>query len=305
MTQVLSLVRIARLGAPVLALAAAFVIGGLPATAIADGNGRHGSSLRQAGPDSRHGARNDRGYGKRYDNSRGNHGSRGSAGYSYRDRGHGNDRYGGSHGRSERYAYPQAQHYHYARPPVQRHGTVYRPAYYPRHYYPPVHYVRRPLPRYTTIHVSGYPYPYYYDAGVFYRPYGSNFWISVTAPIGARVHALPAGYVTLGYGGRTYYSAHSTYYVYDQPARQYVVVEPPPGAPAAGTASPPSSGDLFVYPARGQSEETSQRDRYECHLWSVSEVGVDPSYGQADDRDLADYRRALTACLEGRGYTVR
>ena len=300
MTQVLSVVRFARF--VVLALAVALAIGALPATAAADGNGRHGSSLRQAGPDTRHGGRNDHGYGKRYDSSRGSHVYRGS----YRDRSHGSDRHYDSRGRSDRHAYPRAQHYTYARPAVQRHHSVYRPAYYPRHYYyPPAHYVRRPLPTYTTIHVSGYPYPYYYDAGIFYRPYGSNFWISVSAPIGARVHALPAGYVTFGYGGNTYYRAQSTYYVYDRPARQYVVVDPPAGAPPAVAGAPASAGELFVYPARGQSDETTQRDRYECHLWAVSEIGVDPSYGQADDRDQADYRRALTACLEGRGYTVR
>ena len=304
MKQLLSVVRFARLAVPALAAAAALLLGGLPATVAADGNGRHGSSLRQAGPDTRHGGRYDQGYGKRYGSSRGSHGDRGSN-RSYRDRGYGGDRYGYAHGWSDRHAYPRAQHYTYARPPVHRHHNVYRPVYYPRHYYPPVHYVRRPLPSYTTIHVSGYPYPYYYDAGVFYRPYGSNFWISVSAPIGARVHALPAGYVTFGYGGSTYYRAHSTYYVYDRPARQYVVVEPPAGAPATVAGVPAPAGELFVYPARGQSEETTQRDRYECHLWAVSEVGVDPSYGQADERDQADYRRALTACLEGRGYTVR
>jgi hypothetical protein len=93
--------------------------------------------------------------------------------------------------------------------------------------------------------------------------------------------------------------------MYDRPASQYVVVQPPTGGPPVESGGSNFSQELYVYPARGQSEETTQRDRYECHLWSVSEVGVDPSFGEADEETQLDYRRALTACLEGRGYTVR
>jgi len=34
---------------------------------------------------------------------------------------------------------------------------------------------------------------------------------------------------------------------------------------------------LFVYPAKGQSEEQLERDRYECHTWAVQQSGFDPS----------------------------
>jgi uncharacterized protein YcfJ len=150
--------------------------------------------------------------------------------------------------------------------------------------------------------------------------------------------------------------------------------------------------DMYVYPAKGQSEQQLSTDRYECHRWAVTETGFDPTdigesgppravrvpvpdnkaagatgkgaiagalagavLGHGDDkfkntaigaavgaavggaveangemkaqeqardeaRERADdmkrtkgekamrranYRRALTACLEGRGYTVR
>ena len=150
--------------------------------------------------------------------------------------------------------------------------------------------------------------------------------------------------------------------------------------------------DMYVYPAKGQSEQQLSTDRYECHRWAVTETGFDPIdlgeagppravrvpvpenkaagatgkgaiagalagavLGHGDDkfknavigaavgaaaggaveangemqaqdkaRDearertedfhrtkaekamrRANYRRALTACLEGRGYTVR
>lgn len=156
----------------------------------------------------------------------------------------------------------------------------------------------------------------------------------------------------------------------------------------APPAPPPAyRAEVFVYPAQGQAEGQLDRDRYECHRWSVKQSGFDPSLpglppqhrvsvvaagpppgasvaagavtgavigaavanpwetgegallgaaagavigaiaetargnelqqreqelagyqsGQvAEQEQLADgYRRAITACLEGRGYSVR
>jgi len=44
----------------------------------------------------------------------------------------------------------------------------------------------------------------------------------------------------------------------------------------AGTARA-QNGDLYVYPAKGQSQEKQDKDRYECHAWAVKQTGVDPS----------------------------
>lgn len=35
--------------------------------------------------------------------------------------------------------------------------------------------------------------------------------------------------------------------------------------------------DLFVYPARGQSDEQLSIDRYECHRWAAVEADFDPT----------------------------
>ncbi|HVY63818.1 MAG TPA: hypothetical protein VHH11_03270 [Gammaproteobacteria bacterium] len=164
------------------------------------------------------------------------------------------------------------------------------------------------------------------------------------------------------------------------------------GLAGALTALPSMAQDLYVYPAKGQTEQQLSNDRYECHRWAVNETGFDPTdigeagppravsvpvpenkaagatgkgaiigalagavLGHGDDKlkntvigatvgaaaggaveatgemkaqdqardeaqqraqDMqrtkaekamrrANYRRALTACLEGRGYTVR
>ncbi len=63
--------------------------------------------------------------------------------------------------------------------------------------------------------------------------------------------------------------------------------------------------DIFVYPSDGQTDEQTDKDRYECHRWAVEQTGFDPSLPDQNLDDRANYIRALTACLEGRGYTVR
>jgi hypothetical protein len=37
------------------------------------------------------------------------------------------------------------------------------------------------------------------------------------------------------------------------------------------------SGDLYIYPAKGQNQVLQDKDRYECHSWAVKETGFDPS----------------------------
>ena len=37
-----------------------------------------------------------------------------------------------------------------------------------------------------------------------------------------------------------------------------------------------AAGDVYVYPAKGQSEKQQARDQQECHDWAVKQTGVDP-----------------------------
>ena len=38
--------------------------------------------------------------------------------------------------------------------------------------------------------------------------------------------------------------------------------------------------DIFIYPAKGQSQAQQDKDRYECHTWAVQQTGFDPSKPQ-------------------------
>lgn len=91
---------------------------------------------------------------------------------------------------------------------------------------------------------------------------------------------------------------------------------PPVANPADGQRS--ASTDVFFYPKQAQSREQQDRDRYACYLWARRKTGYDPSLVRPNlhrpvrvvavpppGRKRADYRRAITACLEGRGYSVK
>jgi len=173
---------------------------------------------------------------------------------------------------------------------------------YPRHFHP-IGYRVRTLPgSYIRIYIGGLPY--FYFSGIFYESIGSSY-VVVSAPIGAFVSSLPEGFIAFSIGLATYYYINDTYYVWDEPRSGYVVVRKPAGADDA--ISRATTGRLIIYPNRGQSEDQQARDRYECHRWSVSESGFDPTLEEneysANDNNI--YRRAIAACLEGRDYTVK
>jgi len=146
---------------------------------------------------------------------------------------------------------------------------------------------------------------YHYDDGIWYRPFGSHFMV-VLPPIGLVVPLLPNGAVVLSIGGVPYYRYGGVYYLHERDG--YRVVERPSEAPVV---SDPASDALFIYPRKGQSAKTQATDRFECHEWAADQTGYDPTVSGGGVSESArggarsDYLRAMTACLEARGYSVR
>jgi len=105
----------------------------------------------------------------------------------------------------------------------------------------------------------------------------------------------------LGWGlGPSYYYPPEYYY-------------PPPveGSPVPPSASQESENRMFIYPRQGQSEDKQAMDFDECHGWAVDQTGFDPKMppeGAPDAQRIqksADYLRAISACLDARGYTLK
>lgn len=148
---------------------------------------------------------------------------------------------------------------------------------------------------------------YRYQGGVWYGP-GPYGYVVVRPPIGIVVPDLPAFATVVTIAGIAYLYANGTYYQ-PQPGGGYEVVPPP----VDGTAPAAAPERSYVYPSRGQSAEQQASDEYECHRWAVTQTGFDPTAAATGATTAstaapalrADYRRARTACLEGRGYTVR
>ena len=182
-----------------------------------------------------------------------------------------------------------------SRPTVVRNQMYYKNRYYP------IGYRVRTLPRgyFSLSYGNG---RYYYHSGVYYRRHGSNY-IVVRAPRGAYINVLPYGYRTFYFGGIPYFYASGVFYNWNNRYRAYEVVERPDSLDGLEEEQVADAREVFVYPARGQTTEQTSQDRYECYLWAVDQTGFDP--GSEERGDVAGYRRALEACLEGRGYTVK
>ncbi|HEX5127610.1 MAG TPA: DUF6515 family protein [Rhodocyclaceae bacterium] len=163
------------------------------------------------------------------------------------------------------------------------------------------------LPHDHRVFVHGRDH-FFFSGGVWYRPYGSRF-VVIAPPFGVVIPFLPDCYETRVIGGNTYYVADGTYYTVSPAGDGYVVTSPPDGD--ATTAYANADDKIFIYPRNGQSQERQDKDRYECHSWAMDQSGFDPTaaHGGVDAGQVntkgADYRRAMSACLDGRGYTVK
>lgn len=175
------------------------------------------------------------------------------------------------------------------------------------HYYPPRGHLVPTLPagHRVVVHRN---VRYHYHDGIWYRPSGTRF-IVVLPPPGIIVPFLPPFFTIIWYGAVPYYYAGGVYYLWYPEYRYYAVAEPPPESEVR--EQPAGSDELFVYPKQGQSEAQQAQDRYECHRWAVDQTGFDPSLpgGNVAESEYAskrsDYRRAMQACLEARGYSVQ
>jgi hypothetical protein len=140
------------------------------------------------------------------------------------------------------------------------------------------------------------PYYYWNDLYYTYSPDDSGYVVTEPPPVAGTAGAddsagaAPAADDGGGYGG-------------GYGDGQYAAPPPPAAAEARpGTGSP----DLYVYPRNHQTDQQMATDRYECHKWAVGQTGFDPTQSAAQSSgNGGDYRRAMVACLDARGYSAR
>ena len=131
---------------------------------------------------------------------------------------------------------------------------------------------------------------------------GHGWWVPWAVIGGAAVLTAP-------------YYAYHYYAPYYAPTPVIIREQPPVYFQPAPSVTPPSTERIFVYPRQGQSEELQAKDRYECHSWAVSQIWREPRKVSIEEwtfiiksmpeAQRADYLRAESACLDGRGYTVK
>lgn len=205
-------------------------------------------------------------------------------------------------------AAPQAPGQH-ARAPGG--GRWYDGAHGHGRYYPTPGWGVRVLPPHASIVFWGGASYGFYD-GVWYSP-GAQGYVVVRPPFGIVVADLPAFRTVVTVGGIGYLYADGVYYR-ERLEGGYEVVPPPvagdSAAAAAAGGAPAAGGRMFIYPRQGQTAAQQASDEYECHRWAVTQSGFDPTAAAtatagAPPAKRGDYQRAQSACLEGRGYTVR
>lgn len=187
-------------------------------------------------------------------------------------------------------------------------------------YYPRRGSVLNTLPPGYSRHKYRSNYFYFYG-GTWFRNVGPNFVVTLP-PSGVYISGLPPEYTTLGVDSTPYYYANGVYYLQAPDGMGYVVTDPPLGldsatiqfdAPSAAIVVPSpepfsavvESEPLFVYPRNAQTESQTFKDRRECNQWANGQTGYDPAVSIVDEQQRSNYRRAVSACMDGRGYTVR
>ncbi|MFG6467983.1 DUF6515 family protein [Roseateles sp. BYS87W] len=180
-------------------------------------------------------------------------------------------------------------------------GMVFDNRYHHDHYYPAPGYVAPVVP-YGAVIVGSGPSRYWFHGGVWYQPYGPRYRV-VLPPVGVVIPLLPPAYVTVTFGGVPYYYANGVYY--RAVPEGYMVATPPPDAAPAPAqvlvqqAPPPPApkAEPVIYPRNGQSAEQLETDRRECNRWATTQPSA--------QADASVFNRAVEACMDGRGYTLK
>jgi hypothetical protein len=129
--------------------------------------------------------------------------------------------------------------------------------------------------------------------------------VGLSVNVGGPVYsALPLGATFVQVGG-TRYGRHGSLWYRPWGPRWVAVAAPVVVVPAARAAVVteaagayiPSQPDPVITPRQGQSTEQTELDRQDCNRWATTQP--------AALADAGVFQRAVAACMDARGYTVK
>ncbi len=115
--------------------------------------------------------------------------------------------------------------------------------------------------------------------------------VSAGGPVGAvSVRYGHRGFYRGGWGWGVVFAAPVVVGTVVQAQPVVTVVEPQP------VAAPPKP-DPVIYPRNGQNAQQTEADRQDCNRWATTQPSA--------MADAAVFQRAVEACMDGRGYTMK
>ena len=166
---------------------------------------------------------------------------------------------------------------------------------------------------YATYYWGGNPY-YYYDGGYYSWDPSYNGYVATDPPpvadtaSGSGTDEAPPS--DDGQAPQSYDVQPQTYAPPPTNPNNVVASPPPPSSPPVSSTAPRGNfsggiSDIIAYPRNGQNDQQTSTDKFECHKWSVAQTGFDPTRSMNLQGTAMDYHRAMGACMDARGYTVR
>jgi hypothetical protein len=110
---------------------------------------------------------------------------------------------------------------------------------------------------------------------------------------GVRHHAHTRGFFTFSIGAWPWYWASPVYYPV-MPSGQVAMSPPPPVAYAPAETLAPAP---VAYPRNAQSPQQTEADWQDCSRWATTQPSA--------MADAGVFQRAVTGCMDARGYSVR
>ncbi len=138
-------------------------------------------------------------------------------------------------------------------------------------------------------------------------PWRSSLWL-VAPPIGLTIPFLPYDYRSFWIGERPYFDADEVHV--ERVEGGFRSAEPDRGRAAptpryVRPATPAPTDELVITPRNQQTATQLSFDRIDCERAAITATGFDPAAAAIEAVRKADFVKAVSSCLEAKGYSVK